>query len=552
MTTLDNSANEFAAFSTILSGFDDEISPSRFSNNSTNGYKSQSSPTTQSINRANKNEQRFSKRYDPDDTLDCLQEMNDMLLKAENERSPERVVKKNTFEDFDFSKKSSSRATMNDADDGKMYRQFEDSAERIARDQITRENEMKQTAKLELKRQLDRDDYSIDTFDDVDRKTILAREAEILRREEESVRRVRERTDIEIDKQRMRVDMERQAYANARTNYVSAENKRRGSHVNKSQGDMKQQQQLQQAATRVVPQYESPSAGKENVDVVQQNKKKSSSSFFNPFKSITNVAKGAKNALLSRENPKQKPKVRRSIIATDEPDENEIQQVSYKTPVRESTMMKRATILTPVEDEEKVEAAAAASAASAEKNVERYEDEVLIAKMVSPGQMVYIRKPIERAAVAQKDQQKTTTTTTTRTTTKKKNNNKRTFLPIDVHPGVMRVAKAASTIGASFVVVSAIGSYATGARDIRDLQRAANRLKKVTVGFAMFLGKTWKSVSKNLMPGVIDEVPTLTPTLVYQRTPNNIVKKTVVLRPHQVGVQPGPSGEDFRRAYGRG
>jgi hypothetical protein len=204
---------------------------------------------------------------------------------------------------------------------------------------------------------------------------------------------------------------------------------------------------------------------------------------------------------------------------------------------------KRSTILTPVESRETNRGISSSYEEEDEGEEDATESDVMIAKMISPGQMVYIKKPIEKATdiVATNEQEKE------KTKTKKKN--KRS---LNVHPALLRVAKAASTIGASFVIVSAVGSYATGARDVRDLQRAARNVQKTTVSVAMFIGKTWKSISKNLIPGVTDEVPTLTPTVVYQRTPNKVVKKTVVLRPHQVGVQPGPSGEDFRRAYGRG
>ena len=145
----------------------------------------------------------------------------------------------------------------------------------------------------------------------------------------------------------------------------------------------------------------------------------------------------------------------------------------------------------------------------------------MIAKMISPGQMVYIKKPIEKATdIAATNGAKQENEKTEKI--KKKKKNKRL---LNVHPALMRVAKAASTIGASFVIVSAVGSYATGARDVRDLQRAARNVQKTTVSVAMFIGKTWKSMSKNLIPGVTDEVPTLTPTVVYQRTPNKVVKR---------------------------
>ena len=558
MTTLDSSANELAAFSTILSGFDEEFgSPSSHGGRLKTETTSMSSPTalndsnstkrasptlgTRRAGRGYKN----SNNYDPDEPLDVLREMNQMLEEAE--RSPSsNVDAKNT---------KKARSYVREA-----YSTFEDSASRLERDLMEKENQIKRSAAEELRRQLDQDsEFSMDMLAAGDRATILAREAEILRAEEESLRRVREGTRNAAERERQRLENEKVAFANGRANRVSAENKRRGMGPNAKEMEAAAVttpvRQVMRGSgggggglvtpTRVVPKFKNADEDKENVGArVGAKRAMGSISFLNPFKTITNVAVGAKNVLLSRENPKQKPKVRRSIIATDEPGENSMNAMgpnaivsssSYMTPVQESK--KRSTILTPVESRETNEDDGEEVA---------QQSEVMIAKMVSPGQKVYIKKPIDRATdIAAKDG-------TQEEEEKKKAMKKKTKRLLNVHPAFKRVVKAATTIGTSFVVVSAVGSYATGARDVRDLQRAAKNMKKTTVSVAVFISKTWKSISKNLIPGVTDEVPTLTPTMVYQRTPNKVVKKTVILRPHQVGVQPGPPGEDFRRAYGRG
>ena len=555
MTTLDSSTNELAAFSTILSGFDEEFgSPShggRFKTETT----TMSSPTALNDSNSTKRASptlgtrhagrgyKISNNYDPDEPLDVLREMNQMLEEAE--RSPSsNVDAKNT---------KKARSYVREA-----YSTFEDSASRLERDLMEKENQIKRSAAEELRRQLDQDsEFSMDMLAAGDRATILAREAEILRAEEESLRRVREGTRNAAERERQRLENEKVAFANGRANRVSAENKRRGMGPNAREMEAAAMttpvRQVMRGSgvgglvtpTRVVPKFKNADEDKENVGARAGAKRAMGSiSFLNPFKTITNVAVGAKNVLLSRENPKQKPKVRRSIIAIDEPGENSMNAMgpnaivsssSYMTPVQESK--KRSTILTPVESRETNEDDGEEVA---------QQSEVMIAKMVSPGQKVYIKKPIDRATdIAAKDG-------TQEEEEKKKAMKKKTKRLLNVHPAFKRVVKAATTIGTSFVVVSAVGSYATGARDVRDLQRAAKNMKKTTVSVAVFISKTWKSISKNLIPGVTDEVPTLTPTMVYQRTPNKVVKKTVILRPHQVGVQPGPPGEDFRRAYGRG
>lgn len=562
-TILDNSANEFAAFSTILSGFDEEyVSPNRksksFSLSPTakkNVVENFSSPSPTAGRGRGGGKGGGYNNYDPDEPLDVLQEMNQMLEAAE--RSPTN--------DENYTKKA--RSFVREA-----YGTFEDSASRLERDLMEKENRMKRDAAEELRRQLDKDspEFSLDMLASGDRATILAREAEILRAEEESLRRVREGASRAAERERQRLENERVAHANGRANWVGAENKRRGMGANARASEQSNPTPARQAQrgggvgtvtpTRIVPKFTTNGGDmeedKENAGAMGSKRDKTTrpSSFFNPFKTITNVAVGAKNALLSRENPKQKPKVRRSIIAIDEPNENSMNATgpsavvsSYKTPVQESK--KRSTILTPVESRETNRGISSSYEEEDEGEEDATESDVMIAKMISPGQMVYIKKPIEKATDiaatngAKQENEKTE---------KINNNKKKNKRLLNVHPALMRVAKAASTIGASFVIVSAVGSYATGARDVRDLRRAARNVQKTTVSVAMFIGKTWKSISKNLIPGVTDEVPTLTPTVVYQRTPNKVVKKTVVLRPHQVGVQPGPSGEDFRRAYGRG
>ncbi len=556
MTTLDSSANELAAFSTILSGFDEEFgSPSHHGGRFKTETTTMSSPTALNDSNSTKRASptlgtrragrgyKISNNYDPDEPLDVLREMNQMLEEAE--RSPSsNVDAKNT---------KKARSYVREA-----YSTFEDSASRLERDLMEKENQIKRSAAEELRRQLDQDsEFSMDMLAAGDRATILAREAEILRAEEESLRRVREGTRNAAERERQRLENEKVAFANGRANRVSAENKRRGMGPNAREMEAAAMttpvRQVMRGSgvgglvtpTRVVPKFKNADEDKENVGARAGAKRAMGSiSFLNPFKTITNVAVGAKNVLLSRENPKQKPKVRRSIIAIDEPGENSMNAMgpnaivsssSYMTPVQESK--KRSTILTPVESRETNEDDGEEVA---------QQSEVMIAKMVSPGQKVYIKKPIDRATdIAAKDG-------TQEEEEKKKAMKKKTKRLLNVHPAFKRVVKAATTIGTSFVVVSAVGSYATGARDVRDLQRAAKNMKKTTVSVAVFISKTWKSISKNLIPGVTDEVPTLTPTMVYQRTPNKVVKKTVILRPHQVGVQPGPPGEDFRRAYGRG
>jgi hypothetical protein len=562
-TILDNSANEFAAFSTILSGFDEEyVSPNRKSKSSF----SLSSPTAKNVvenfsspspttgrGRGRGGKGGYKNNYDPDEPLDVLREMNQMLEAAE--RSPTN--------NENYTKKA--RTFVREA-----YGTFEDSASRLERDLMEKKNRMKRDAAEESRRQLDKDspEFSLDMLASGDRATILAREAEILRAEEESLRRVREGASRAAERERQRLESERVVHANGRANWVSAENKRRGMRANAraSEQSATPVEQAQRGGgvgtvtpTRIVPKFTNGGdmeEDKENSGAMGSKRDKMTRppSFFNPFKTITNVAVGAKNALLSRENPKQKPKVRRSIIAIDEPNENSMNATgpsavvsSYKTPVQESK--KRSTILTPVESRETNRGISSSYEEEDEGEEDATESDVMIAKMISPGQMVYIKKPIEKATDIAATNGAKQENEKTEKIKKKKKKNKRS---LNVHPALLRVAKAASTIGASFVIVSAVGSYATGARDVRDLQRAARNVQKTTVSVAMFIGKTWKSISKNLIPGVTDEVPTLTPTVVYQRTPNKVVKKTVVLRPHQVGVQPGPSGEDFRRAYGRG
>jgi hypothetical protein len=92
-TLLDNSANEFAAFSTILSGFDEEyVSPNRKSKSSfslssptakKNVAESFSSPSPQAGRGRGRG--KGYNNYDPDEPLDVLQEMNQMLEAAERE-----------------------------------------------------------------------------------------------------------------------------------------------------------------------------------------------------------------------------------------------------------------------------------------------------------------------------------------------------------------------------------------------------------------------------------------------------------------------------------
>ena len=543
MTELDNSANEFAVFSTILTAYDEEISPSRRANQSQhhrrhqnvdiNGSssgqngKEQNSSLPPSLNTyfsaSNKsittvglrNNSRSSRAYDPDEPLDVLREMNDMIEAAERSPSPEKH--------------------------SHSYRSFEDSASRLEQNLMEKENQMKREAAEKLKRQLENEDgFSVEQLDHGDRQTILAREAEILRAEEESLRRVREGVKRESERMRLRMEDERVAYANVRTNLVSAENKRRGSVSSAAA-----------AKHRVAPKFGVSSTiamGKENsnANVVAAKKKSSgSSASFNPLKTLTNVASGVKNVFLSRENPKQKPKVRRcSIIAVDETNENAITPGAAipTTPDR----FKRSTMITPVESKEEYteEDDQIDSYVQSSEEMVRGEDEVLIAKAISPTQTAYIKKPIEK--------NRATTTKNTNDIRKKitdaiKKQKKRV-----ANPNVLRVVKAASTIGASFFVVSTFGSYATGARDLRDTKNTASQAKRVTLAVFTFIGSTWKSISKNLLPGVSEDVPTLTPTVVYQRTPSKVVKKKVVLRPQQLGVVPGPAREDFRRAYGRG
>ena len=241
---------------------------------------------------------------------------------------------------------------------------------------MEKENRMKRDAAEELRRQLDKDspEFSLDMLASGDRATILAREAEILRAEEESLRRVREGASRAAERERQRLESERVAHANGRANWVSAENKRRGMGANARASEQSNPTPVRQAQrgggvgtvtpTRIVPKFTTNGGDmeedKENAGAMGSKRDKTTrpSSFFNPFKTITNVAVGAKNALLSRENPKQKPKVRRSIIAIDEPNENSMNATgpsavvsSYaQTPVQESK--KRSTILTPVESRE--------------------------------------------------------------------------------------------------------------------------------------------------------------------------------------------------------
>ena len=504
-TILDNSANEFAAFSTILSGFDEEyVSPNRksksFSLSPTakkNVAESFSSPSPTAGRGRGGGKGGGYNNYDPDEPLDVLREMNQMLEAAE--RSPTN--------DENYTKKA--RTFVREA-----YGTFEDSASRLERDLMEKENRMKRDAAEELRRQLDKDspEFSLDMLASGDRATILAREAEILRAEEESLRRVREGASRAAERERQRLESERVAHVNGRANWVSAENKRRGMGANARASEQSNPTPVRQAQrgggvgtvtpTRIVPKFTTNGGDmeedKENAGAMGSKRDKTTrpSSFFNPFKTITNVAVGAKNALLSRENPKQKPKVRRSIIAIDEPNENSMNATgpsavvsSYKTPVQESK--KRSTILTPVESRETNRGISSSYEEEDEGEEDATESDVMIAKMISPGQMVYIKKPIEKATdIAATNGAKQENEKTEKINKKKKKN--KTLL--NVHPALMRVAKAASTIGASFVIVSAVGSYATGARDVRDLQRAARNVQKTTVSVAMFIGKTWKSI----------------------------------------------------------
>ena len=183
-TILDNSANEFAAFSTILSGFDEEyVSPNRkskssFSLSSPTATKnvveniSSPSPTAGRGRGRGRGKGKGYNNYDPDEPLDVLQEMNQMLEAAE--RSP-------TNNSENYTKKA--RTFVREA-----YGTFEDSASRLERDLMEKENRMKRDAAEELRRQLDKDspEFSLDMLASGDRATILAREAEILRAEEES------------------------------------------------------------------------------------------------------------------------------------------------------------------------------------------------------------------------------------------------------------------------------------------------------------------------------------------------------------------------------
>ena len=415
-TILDNSANEFAAFSTILSGFDEEyVSPNRkskssFSLSSPTATKnvvenfSSPSPTAGRGRGRGRGRGKGYNNYDPDEPLDVLQEMNQMLEAAE--RSPT-----NTNENY--TKKA--RTFVREA-----YGTFEDSASRLERDLMEKENRMKRDAAEELRRQLDKDspEFSLDMLASGDRATILAREAEILRAEEESLRRVREGASRAAERERQRLESERVAHANGRANWVSAENKRRGMGANARASEQSNPTPARQAQrgggvgtvtpTRIVPKFTTNGGDmeedKENAGAMGSKRDKTTrpSSFFNPFKTITNVAVGAKNALLSRENPKQKPKVRRSIIAIDEPNENSMNATgpsavvsSYKTPVQESK--KRSTILTPVESRETNRGISSSYEEEDEGEEDATESDVMIAKMISPGQMVYIKKPIEKA-----------------------------------------------------------------------------------------------------------------------------------------------------------
>ena len=275
MTTLDSSANELAAFSTILSGFDEEFgSPShggRFKTETT----TMSSPTALNDSNSTKRASptlgtrragrgyKISNNYDPDEPLDVLREMNQMLEEAE--RSPSsNVDAKNT---------KKARSYVREA-----YSTFEDSASRLERDLMEKENQIKRSAAEELRRQLDQDsEFSMDMLAAGDRATILAREAEILRAEEESLRRVREGTRNAAERERQRLENEKVAFANGRANRVSAENKRRGMGPNAREMEAAAMttpvRQVMRGSgvgglvtpTRVVPKFKNADEDKENV-----------------------------------------------------------------------------------------------------------------------------------------------------------------------------------------------------------------------------------------------------------------------------------------------
>ena len=83
-----------------------------------------------------------SNNYDPDEPLDVLREMNQMLEAAE--RSPSsNTDAKNT---------KKARSYVREA-----YSTFEDSASRLERDLMEKENQIKRSAAEELRRQLDQD-----------------------------------------------------------------------------------------------------------------------------------------------------------------------------------------------------------------------------------------------------------------------------------------------------------------------------------------------------------------------------------------------------------
>ena len=229
--------------------------------------------------------------YDPDEPLDVLREMNQMLEEAETKPDVgmTRIIPKSTH--------LCSRSVRN-------VRRLGVS---IGTDLMEKENRMKRDAAEELRRQLDKDspEFSMDMLAAGDRATILAREAEILRAEEESLRRVREGTRNAAERERQRLESERVAYVNGRANRVSAENKRRGMGANaRGVGAIHDAgRQVPRGSgvgtvtpTRVVPKFTTNGGDmeedKENAGAMGSKRDKTTrpSSFFNPFKTITNVA----------------------------------------------------------------------------------------------------------------------------------------------------------------------------------------------------------------------------------------------------------------------
>ena len=180
-TILDNSANEFAAFSTILSGFDEEyVSPNRkskfFSLSPTakkNVAENFSSPSPTAGRGRGGGKGGGYNNYDPDEPLDVLREMNQMLEAAE--RSPTN--------DENYTKKA--RTFVREASGTLKTRPLIGTGFNGER----KSNETRRGGGIEKTVDKDSPEFSLDMLASGDRATILAREAEILRAEEESLRR---------------------------------------------------------------------------------------------------------------------------------------------------------------------------------------------------------------------------------------------------------------------------------------------------------------------------------------------------------------------------